>query len=101
MILSSLSARIKFSIKLSGHLDYVEGFFNSVVFLILLEGDFEFFSYDFEKKVGDEVYINKFFEIGTVCKYTESLISVAGSKLITCSVSNDDSDSVTNDRFSL
>ncbi|KAK1362860.1 F-box domain-containing protein [Heracleum sosnowskyi] len=82
-----------FSIGLSEPLDYVEGFFNRVVFLIAVVGGDELFLYNSEEKVGEMVYnINQFFEIGTsVCKCTESLVSIAGSELINCSDSDNNS----------
>lgn len=70
------------------------GFFNNVEFLIEpheIKTRDEWYSYNVEKKVISKIAdLNNYFYLGTVYKYTESLIAVEGSKLVKWSEFEDD-----------
>ncbi|KAK1386385.1 F-box domain-containing protein [Heracleum sosnowskyi] len=74
--------------------DWVYGIFNSVEFL-LESGDC--FSYNLDKKVGRYIDTNPFFDFVDLFKYTESLVPVAGSKLVNWSDDVDDNEESSTD----
>ncbi|KAK1386365.1 F-box domain-containing protein [Heracleum sosnowskyi] len=77
------------SIDVGMHLDWVYGIFNSVEFL--LESD-DWFSYNTDKKEVIRMFPNPLFDFNEVFKYTESLVLVAGSKLVNWSADKDDNE---------
>ncbi|KAK1386375.1 hypothetical protein POM88_024110 [Heracleum sosnowskyi] len=74
--------------------DWVYGIFNSVE-VLLTRGNW--FSYNLDKKVGRYIDTNPFFDFDEVFKYTESLVPVAGSKLVNWSDDVDDNEESSTD----
>ncbi|KAK1386368.1 F-box domain-containing protein [Heracleum sosnowskyi] len=74
--------------------DWVYGIFNTFE-LLLSSGDW--FSYNLDKKVGRYLGTDAFFDCVEVFKYTESLVPVAGSKLVNWSDDVDDNEESSTD----
>ncbi|KAK1386379.1 hypothetical protein POM88_024114 [Heracleum sosnowskyi] len=72
--------------------EWVYGIFKSVEFL-LVSGDW--FSYNLDKKEGRYIDTNPFFDFDKVFEYTESLLPVAGSKLVNWSGKDDNEENST------
>lgn len=81
------------SIDVGQRFDFVQGLFNSVEFLLRITNEEvagEYFSYNYDRKLGRYMLIYPFFEFYYVFKYKESLLTIPGSKLIDWPADEDD-----------
>ncbi|KAK1386363.1 F-box domain-containing protein [Heracleum sosnowskyi] len=74
---------------------WVYGIFNSAELLLAVLGDW--FSYNLDKKVGRYINCNPIFYFDKFLEYTESLLPVAGSKLVNWSADKGDNEESSTD----